>query len=500
MSEWDPREPLNPTKWSESKRRESTVATVVEVQIPGPVGPAGPPGPPGADGSSGLNFRGAFSSTVQYFIKDLVTFNGSGYVALTNPPVGTLPTDTVHWTALVLQGAPGPAGPSGLTGPAGSQGPQGIAGPQGVEGPVGPQGPIGPKGDPGPTGPQGPQGPQGATGATGATGPQGATGPAGPKGDPGTLPPEGIPTRALYVEANGAYPPIAINSYKEFMGVGTPPADKTITGDIWTKLTAAAKAAKRSSAAFRSAASSTSHAYVFPAATDTTAPVAGELIVLPFFVHTNTNGATWVATIGTRTIEPIMAPLQGSGFSSAVYVFLADANTAGATFTITFNTPSATPASVPGNFNPSWYTGLKGAGAQGNAVNAARTALGSSAVKTNPGQTTAVANFVEFGVVQSHDPTTPTTLITVDAAIPVQAEQYTTADPDPVQATGAKLTAVELGVSVGGRAFTHLQADGTTNTGAYGIAYTFGIEAGTPIAPTRLVFASGTWNLLDGTT
>lgn len=50
---------------------------------------------------------------------------------------------------------------------------------EGVPGPTGPTGPQGPTGLTGPTGPTGAQGPTGATGAQGPTGATGAQGPAG---------------------------------------------------------------------------------------------------------------------------------------------------------------------------------------------------------------------------------------------------------------------------------------------------------------------------------
>lgn len=101
--------------------------------------------------------RGAFRSSTSYSAGDVVTFQGSSFVALKST-TGVAPPTPSTW-ALVAQagargpaGAQGPAGPTGATGPAGAQGPAGPAGPAGEQGPAGAQGPAGPIG---PTGAQG---------------------------------------------------------------------------------------------------------------------------------------------------------------------------------------------------------------------------------------------------------------------------------------------------------------------------------------------------------
>jgi len=145
----------------------------------GPIGPTGPAGATGATGpaganGSGFNFRYAFNSSSSYAVNDVVTYNGSTYVAIAanqGPNNYTPDVDITAWSLMAAQGAAGPAG--GPQGPAGTQGPQGPAGPTGATGPAGPQGPAGS---------QGPSGPQGAAGATGAAGPQGTVGPAGASG------------------------------------------------------------------------------------------------------------------------------------------------------------------------------------------------------------------------------------------------------------------------------------------------------------------------------
>jgi hypothetical protein len=124
-------------------------------------------------GPKGVNPRGAWSSTVDYALDDVVTNQGSSWRALA-PSTGKLPTlATPEWERFVAKGDTGQAGPSG---------PQGVAGLQG---------PAGPKGDTGNTGSAGAAGPAGATGPAGPKGSTGATGPAGPQGPegPGARPP-----------------------------------------------------------------------------------------------------------------------------------------------------------------------------------------------------------------------------------------------------------------------------------------------------------------------
>jgi hypothetical protein len=127
---------------------------------PGPGGAAGPAGPQG----NGFNFRNAFNASSSYAVNDVVTYNGSTYVATAanQGPNNTTPDVNTAWTLMAAEGATGPAGPSG--GPPGPQGPAGPAGPQGATGATGSQGPLG---LPGPAGAAGAQGPAGAAGANG---------------------------------------------------------------------------------------------------------------------------------------------------------------------------------------------------------------------------------------------------------------------------------------------------------------------------------------------
>jgi Collagen triple helix repeat (20 copies) len=135
----------------------------------GATGPAGVQGPEGAAGDTGLEFKLSYNALTAYDAGDVVQYEGSGYVAIA-ATTGNLPTNTAFWGPLVLQGAPGPEGPTGATGP------------PGATGAPGPEGPTGATGAEGPTGATGPQGIQGVPGPVGATGATGATGSAGPSG------------------------------------------------------------------------------------------------------------------------------------------------------------------------------------------------------------------------------------------------------------------------------------------------------------------------------
>ena len=147
----------------------------------GSVGPAGTDGAPGAAGSPGLVYRGAYSSTVNYGLGDVVVWQGSSYSSLLAGNVGNTPSDSpAEWGVLTEQGP---------TGASGAEGPQGVVGPQGLPGSVGP---------PGEQGPQGLQGIPGQAGAQGLTGPAGAQGLSGPMGPEGPAGPVGMNFRGPY--------------------------------------------------------------------------------------------------------------------------------------------------------------------------------------------------------------------------------------------------------------------------------------------------------------
>lgn len=54
--------------------------------------------------------RGDFDSTVQYYPHNLVYYNGKGYYALKEPPIGTLPTNTEYWLEFDIRGFQGYGG------------------------------------------------------------------------------------------------------------------------------------------------------------------------------------------------------------------------------------------------------------------------------------------------------------------------------------------------------------------------------------------------------
>jgi IPT/TIG domain/Collagen triple helix repeat (20 copies) len=117
----------------------------------GPQGPRGLTGAPGAPGPAGANgigfsFLNAFDPYATYAVNNVVTYNGSSYVAIVpnGPnPGGPTPDKNPSWSLMAAAGAAGPTGPQG---PLGDPGPQGLMGNPGAQGPAGPVGPQGPTG------------------------------------------------------------------------------------------------------------------------------------------------------------------------------------------------------------------------------------------------------------------------------------------------------------------------------------------------------------------
>jgi hypothetical protein len=104
----------------------------------GPVGAIGPQGPKGEKGD-GFTFRGSWDTTASYHLNDVVTENGSAYVAVAgsvaiDPATDTAPTS---WVVLAARGTKGDKGDQGI------QGLPGINGLPGAKGEVGPQGAAG---------------------------------------------------------------------------------------------------------------------------------------------------------------------------------------------------------------------------------------------------------------------------------------------------------------------------------------------------------------------
>jgi hypothetical protein len=105
----------------------------------GDAGTPGSPGSPGEPGSpgDGFSFQGAYDSAVSYLRNDVVTFEGSSWVARTDNPEGEPRDEDKHWSPMTARGTAGEQGPQGDTGPAGPTGPQGPKGDTGAAGPAG---------------------------------------------------------------------------------------------------------------------------------------------------------------------------------------------------------------------------------------------------------------------------------------------------------------------------------------------------------------------------
>ena len=117
----------------------------------GPRGITGAPGAPGQAGANGVGFSflNAFDPYATYAVNNVVTYNGSSYVAVVpnGPnPTGPTPDKNPSWSLMAAAGATGPAGPIGPQGPLGDPGPQGLMGNPGPQGPAGQTGPQGPTG------------------------------------------------------------------------------------------------------------------------------------------------------------------------------------------------------------------------------------------------------------------------------------------------------------------------------------------------------------------
>jgi hypothetical protein len=140
----------------------------------GATGSVGAPGLAGATGAAGFAYQGAYSSTMNYTLGDVVVFGGASYTSLIAANHGnTPPLSPSAWGTLTAQGATGPTGSAGPVGAQGATGSIGVTGPAGTVGSTGAQGVAGQGGA------QGVQGVAGVTGATGAVGSQGIAGPVG---------------------------------------------------------------------------------------------------------------------------------------------------------------------------------------------------------------------------------------------------------------------------------------------------------------------------------
>ena len=187
----------SPTAWG--VLAAAGVGTTGAAGVQGPVGAQGPVGPQGAPGASGpqgiagtagvqglpgLVYQGAYASSTNYALGDVVLWQGASWSSLVAGNHGNTPSlSPAYWGTLTAQGPIGPMGAAGL---------------QGAPGPTGSLGPVGP---PGYKGDQGLQGIAGQAGAQGLTGPQGAAGLSGPMGPQGVAGPTGLSFRGNYSSA-----------------------------------------------------------------------------------------------------------------------------------------------------------------------------------------------------------------------------------------------------------------------------------------------------------
>lgn len=57
-----------------------------------------------------MSYIGPFSLTTQYKRNNYVTYNNNIYIAITDPPIGTYPTDTNYWRMMTIAGRAGSPG------------------------------------------------------------------------------------------------------------------------------------------------------------------------------------------------------------------------------------------------------------------------------------------------------------------------------------------------------------------------------------------------------
>lgn len=62
-------------------------------------------------GNVSLKPKGEWSSNTSYLKNDIVSYQGSTYLAKSAPPAGTLPTNTTYWMLCAAKGTPGDAVP-----------------------------------------------------------------------------------------------------------------------------------------------------------------------------------------------------------------------------------------------------------------------------------------------------------------------------------------------------------------------------------------------------
>ena len=95
----------------------------------------GPTGADGATGATGIQWNGTWAGGTTYAANDVVIYNGSTYISLTDANTGNQPdTSPGSWSVLAAQGSQGATGADGATGPQGVTGAQGATGADGATG------------------------------------------------------------------------------------------------------------------------------------------------------------------------------------------------------------------------------------------------------------------------------------------------------------------------------------------------------------------------------
>jgi hypothetical protein len=94
-------------------------AAIASLQSGGSTGPTGPTGPTGA---VGMIYAGGWQISTAYVATDVVTYNGSSYIAIASNTGFEPDTNPNTWVPIALAGAAGPAGPTGPQGPPGQSG------------------------------------------------------------------------------------------------------------------------------------------------------------------------------------------------------------------------------------------------------------------------------------------------------------------------------------------------------------------------------------------
>ena len=82
---------------------------------------------------NGINYAGDYSNATAYVIGDVVSYNGSSYVAITST-TGNIPTNTSFWQLLASKGDTGATGATGASGANGTNGTNGADGADGAPG------------------------------------------------------------------------------------------------------------------------------------------------------------------------------------------------------------------------------------------------------------------------------------------------------------------------------------------------------------------------------